>query len=159
MTSSDRPRSQASANGRVRGDTEVAQAAVRALEWDVMVPNERIQVRVADGAVRLEGNVEWQYQKSAAEHAVRGLAGVRGIYNAIQVTRRAMPSDVKNRIEDALKRSAEVEARGIQIEALDGKVVLRGKVHSWTEREAAEAAAWAAPGVSNVEDRLTVGSF
>ncbi len=139
-----------------RSDGDLAAAAVRALEWDVSVPNDRIKVRVADGWLALEGQLEWQYQRQAAERAVRHLMGVRGVSNQLTLTPRVTPADLKNRIEAAFKRTAELEARKIKVETTGGKVILEGSVHSWAEREEAEDAVWAAPGVTVVEDRLGV---
>ena len=140
-----------------RSDGDLAAAAVRALEWDVQVPNDRIKIRVADGWLTLEGQVEWQYQRQSAEHAVRNLMGVRGVSNQLTLTPRVTPADLKNRIEAAFKRTAELEARGIRVETTaGGKVILTGSVHSWSEREEAEDAVWAAPGVNVVEDQLGV---
>lgn len=139
-----------------RSDSDLATAAVRALEWDVNVPNDRIKVRVADGWLTLEGQVEWQYQRQAAERAVRHLMGLRGVSNQLTLTARVTPADLKNRIEAAFKRTAELEARKIRVETTGGKVILEGSVHTWAEREEAEDAVWAAPGVTVVEDRLGV---
>ncbi|HEX9892518.1 MAG TPA: BON domain-containing protein [Gemmatimonadales bacterium] len=139
-----------------RSDSDLAAAAVRALEWDVQVPHQRIQVRVADGWVTLEGSADWNYQRESAYRAVRNLTGVRGVSNLIALTKKVMPGDVQSRIEKALKRTAELEARGIQVQTTGGKVVLEGKVHSWAEREEAENASWSAPGVTEVVDHLVV---
>jgi len=139
-----------------RTDTDLAAAAVRALEWDVQVPNQKLQVRVANGWLTLEGKVEWQYQREAAERAVRHLLGVRGVSNQITLVPKVTPADLKKRIEEALKRSAELEARLIRVETKGGAVVLDGTVHSWAERDRAEQAVWAAPGVVSVEDHLAV---
>ena len=141
-----------------RTDTDLATAAVTALEWDVQVPNQRLQVRVADGWVTLEGSVDWNYQREAAYRAVHNLTGVRGVTNLISLARKVIPGDIKSRIEGALKRNAELEARGIQIQATGGKVVIEGKVHSWSEREEAEGAVWSAPGVTEVVDHLVVSA-
>lgn len=139
-----------------RSDGDLAAAAVRALEWDVNVPNDRIKVRIAGGWLTLEGQVEWQYQRQAAERAVLHLMGIRGVSNQLTLTPRITPVDLKNRIEAAFKRTAELEARKIRVETTGGKVILEGSVHSWAEREEAEDAVWAAPGVTVVEDRLGV---
>jgi len=139
-----------------RTDTELAAAAVKALEWDVQVPHEMIKLRIADGWITLEGQVEWQFQREAAERSVRHLLGVRGVSNQLTLMTRVTPADLKNRIESALKRNAELEARQIRVETRGGTVVLNGAVHSWAERDQAERAVWAAPGVSAVEDHLAV---
>jgi osmotically-inducible protein OsmY len=139
-----------------RTDTDLASAAVKALEWDVQVPNQNIKVRAADGWMTLEGQVEWQFQREAADRAVRHLLGVRGLSNQITLTAKVTPTDLKNRIEAALKRNAELEARQIRVETRGNTVVLNGTVHSWAERDEAERAVWAAPGVVSVEDHLAV---
>jgi len=142
-----------------RSDTDIAQAVLRALEWDIAVPHEKIKARVYDGWVTLEGEVALQFQRAAADNAVRRLSGVRGVTNQIflQVRPAVQPAEVKGRIEAALRRSAEIDARGIQVDAKDSTVILRGKVRTWAEREEAELAAWAAPGVLAVKDELIVG--
>ena len=139
-----------------RSDTDIAAAAVRALEWDVQVPHRNLKVRVAAGWITLEGEVEWQFQREAAEKAVRHLLGVQGLNNQISLAPRVTPGDLKNRIEAAFKRHAELEARKIAVDARGGTVVLEGSVHSWAERDEAERAVWAAPGVKSVDDRLAV---
>lgn len=140
-----------------RTDTEIAHAAANALEWDVEVPISGVTARVQDGWVWLEGEVEWQYQRVAAERAVRYLTGVKGVNNVVRIAPRLSTSDVKDRIERALKRNAELESKHITIEtAPEGKVVLRGTVHSFAERKDAENAAWSAPGVREVDDELAV---
>jgi osmotically-inducible protein OsmY len=139
-----------------RSDTEIAQAAVDNLKWNTQVPSDRVTVAVSDGWVTLRGTVDWRYQRDAAERAVRTLAGVRGITNEIAVGPRVQPSDVQSRIEAALKRSAEIDARRVAVSVADGRVMLTGNVHSWFERDEARRAAWAAPGVTAVEDHMAV---
>lgn len=139
-----------------RTDTDLAHIVASTLKWDVQVPDDKVKARIEDGWVWLEGEVDWQYQSGAAERAVRNLTGVKGVTNLLQVKKRASIPDVKQHIENALKRHAELDAKKIAIEASDGRVTLRGKVRSWAERQDAELAAWAAPGVTNVNDELLV---
>lgn len=139
-------------------DTEIAHAAVNALYWDTEVPNDRITVKVEDGWVTLEGMVPWRYQCESSERAVRYLGGVKGVSNHIKVQPAVSTAEVKNKIENALKRSAELDAKRISVEAADGKVTLKGTVRSWAERRDAERAAWSAPGVRQVEDMIVVGA-
>ena len=141
----------------MRTDTEIAHAALNALKWDVEVPDDKITLRVEDGRVLLEGEVDWQYQRAAAERAVRNLAGVKSVGNLISVKpKHVSPFDVSAKITEAFKRSAEVDSSKVNVESLDGKVILKGFVRSWAERRDAENAAWSAPGVTQVEDRLAV---
>jgi osmotically-inducible protein OsmY len=137
-------------------DDEIAKRAVNILDWDVTVPNEAIQVKIQNGFVTLSGEVEWNYQRTAAENAVRKLSGVVGVSNLITMKARAQASDVKNRIEQALKRSAQGEADAIRVKVDGSKVTLEGNVRAWYERDVAELAAWAAPGVKSVDDRLAI---
>jgi osmotically-inducible protein OsmY len=139
-----------------RTDTEIAQAAVNALAWSAMVPKNRISITVSDGIVTLKGIVDWQYQKDAAARAVRDLKGVKGLIANITVQPQVKIADVRTKIEQAFQRSAEIDARRVHVSVLDGKVTLSGKVHSWAEREEARRVAWAAPGVTLVDDRLAV---
>ncbi len=139
-----------------RTDADVALAAERALEWNVLVPDDKIRVLVESGAITLSGQVEWQYQRQAAEDSVRDLMGVRSVANQVVVRPKFTPADVEAKIESALKRQAEREARQIEILANGSEVTLRGSVHSWAERRAAEGAAWSAPGVAHVVNNLLV---
>jgi hyperosmotically inducible protein len=139
------------------GDDEIARRATDILSWDVSVPKGTIQAVVRNGWVTLTGSVEWYFQKKAAEDDVRKLSGVRGIINAIGLKPPVYPDDVKKRIEDALRRHADVEAGRIEISIQDpGKVILQGNVESWQERRAVEDAAWSVPGVQEVVDKLTM---
>jgi osmotically-inducible protein OsmY len=139
-----------------RTDTEIAQAAVNALKWHTTVPDDRVTLTVKDGWITLAGTLDWQYQKDAAARAIRDLSGVKAVTNDIRVQPRVKTTDVRDKIEAAFKRSAEIDARRVNVTAQDGTVVLSGNVHSWAERQEAERAAWAAPGVSQVDDRLTI---
>jgi osmotically-inducible protein OsmY len=141
-----------------RTDEDIARAAVNALQWNVLIPIDRIKVKVSKGWVTLEGMVDWQFQKTAAEKAVRKLIGVKGVIDLIELKPSVSKGEVKAAIEGALKRLAEIDANKIKVETEDGKVVLSGTVRSWFEREEAERAAWAAPGVRTVEDRIAVAA-
>lgn len=137
-------------------DEEIAQACVRALKDNYSIPDDQIKVVVDNGWVKLEGEVEWQYQKEIAETAVRYLTGVTGVSDCITITTGVSPKDVQDQIEAAFRRSAEIDARRISVAARQGKVILRGSVRSWIEREEAQKAAWAAPGVTAVENHILV---
>ena len=138
-----------------RTDEDIARTAMNHLEWNYSVPN-TVKVQVTDGWVTLKGATEWQYQKDEAERAVRALKAVKGVIDEITVTPKVSAVDVKIKIETALKRNAETDAKHIKVETSDGKVTLRGQVRSWAEREEAEHAAWAAPGVTKVDDLITI---
>ena len=140
----------------LRDDTDIAHSALNALSWNARVPADRVRVTVADGWVTLQGDVEWQFQKTAAEDAVRYLRGVRGISNQIVVEPHVYAADVKEKIESALRRKAEIDAEQIGVETTNGTVVLSGNVRSWSEHEDAIEAAWAAPGVKKVVDHLSI---
>ena len=140
-----------------RSDTDIAHTVVNALRWDIQVPDDRIKAAVEDGWIDLQGDVEWQYQKWAAEGAVRNLTGVKGVTNLITVKPKKVSTyEVGQKIKDSLRRHAERDADRITIEAKDGRVTLQGTVSSFAERQDAERAAWQAPGVTNVEDMIAV---
>jgi osmotically-inducible protein OsmY len=139
-----------------RTDADIAAAAVHALEWNALLPKDEIHVTVSKGWVTLKGEVEWQYQKEEAERVVRRLTGVKGVTNLIVVKPRVTPSEIKQKIEQALVRSAQMDAQRITVEVEGSKVVLKGTVRSWAERQEAERAAWSAPGVTEVDNRIIV---
>jgi len=138
-------------------DDEIAKRTLDIIRWNATVPQDRIQVTVQDGWVTLGGQVDWWYQKNAAADAVRKLSGVSGVINNVTIRPRVQPVDVKRKIEDAFKRRAEIDTQGIRVAVTDGgKITLQGSVHDWQERIAAVDAAWSAPGVVSVDDRLSI---
>lgn len=139
-----------------RSDTAIAHQSANALDWDVEVPRGAIKTRVEDGWVTLEGEVEWQFQREAAVRAIRNLAGVKDVSNLITLRAHSSTADVTSRIKAALHRSAEKGAQTVQVETHDGTVTLRGAVQSWGQRRDVERAAWAATGVTRVDDFTTV---
>ncbi|MDI3562555.1 BON domain-containing protein [Bradyrhizobium sp. Arg816] len=139
-----------------RPDPDIAREAVATLISELPISHDKIKATVRDGWITLEGSAEWQYQRTAAENAVRKVKGVKGVINVILVKPKVQPSELKQKIQDAFKRNAEVDANRIQVEANGSEVVLKGTVRSWIEREEAERVAWSAPGVSRVDDRIVV---
>ena len=139
-----------------RTDSTIAQAVANALEWDSAIPDNAVKATVTNGWVSLTGTVAWQFEKAAAERAVQHLYGVKGVTNSVIVRPQVSAEDVKAKIESAFRRSAEIDAQHVKVDAREGAVVLTGTVHSLSERNEAERAAWAAPGVTKVDDRLVV---
>jgi osmotically-inducible protein OsmY len=143
--------------GAERTDSEIAAAAVRALQWDALLVPEKIDVTVSKGWITLKGTVDWQYKKHEAERVVRNLAGVKGVSNLIDVKPKLEPAEIKKQVEQALVRSAQTDAERITVEVDGSKVTLKGTVRAWAEREEAERAAWKAPGVTAVDNRISIG--
>ena len=135
-------------------DTEIAESVLNALKWHSAVPDEKIKIKVEDGVVTLEGEVEWDYQRGSAKNAVASLLGVRDVVNRISVTPRITASDIKSRISSALHRTATIDAERISVDIVGNKAILRGKVRSYAEKEDAEDAAWAAAGITSVDNYL-----
>jgi len=137
-------------------DDEIAKRAADILRWRVGVPADRITIKVEKGVVTLGGQVDWQFQRKQAENAVHNLTGVLGITNLIRVSARPQTREIKDKIQQALRRSAELDASHVTVHAEGGPVILGGKVHAWYERDLAEQAAWSVPGVTDVEDRIEI---
>jgi len=140
----------------MRTDPEIARDVIEAMRLDLRVPDDRIKATVQNGFVTLDGVVDWYYQRYAAESRARSVNGVRGLTANIEVKPNVSTVEVKTKIEDALRRSAEVDARRIYVSAQNGTVTLDGNVHSLFEKQQAERAAWSAPGVSRVIDNIAV---
>jgi len=139
-----------------RPDPDIAQDVVQALKTHLPLSHKNIKVVVKNGWITLEGVVQWQYQRQEAENAFRGIRGVKGVTNLIQLKPTVQPNEIKQRIMEAFKRSALLDANRIEVDARGSEVILKGTVRSWVEREEAERAAWAAPGVTKVIDQIVV---
>ena len=138
-----------------RSDGDITRAASKSLEWNIVLPK-NLQAVVEDGWVTLIGKVQWRFQRNAAEEVVARLTGVKGVTNNIAVQPRITPFAVKGKIEAALQRQASLDAKGIRVKTEDGKVTLEGTVGSWVEKEEAENAAWSAPGVTEVDNNISI---
>lgn len=143
-------------SGYQRSDQEIARAALDHLEWTTSLPLEKIKLKVEDGWVTLEGEVEWNYQKTAAKNAINRLSGVRGVDNLIEVKASIEPQNIKQKIRSAFERNATIDAESVSVLVHDHKVTLNGTVQSLVEKKQAERAAWSAPGVNEVENNLEI---
>lgn len=144
------------AGTHLTADDEIARRVLDVLRWSTTLPADAVKVKVQGGWLTLTGAVEWNFQREAAARAVRDMSGVKGVTNNFIITPKATPADLRDRIERALKRQAELDMNNIRVEVADGAVTLEGKVHSLAERRVAEQAVWAAPGIREVRDRLSV---
>lgn len=138
------------------GDDDIAKRAIQSISWDVMVPNDKVKINVAKGFITLTGELDYQYQKEAVESGIRRLSGVNGIFNEITIKPKVAPADLKAKIKAALVRNAQIDAEEIDVTTDGGNVTLRGGVDTYYERVVAERVAWSAPGVTRVDDLLTV---
>ena len=139
-----------------RTDTEIAEAVVKALKWHTSIDDQKIKVKVENSSVTLEGQVDWEYQREAAKTAIINFAGVKNVFNLITIKPQLVPSDLQQKINSAFHRSAIIDGSKVKVDVLGSKVVLKGKVRSFSEREDAEEAVWAAPGVTSIENKLEV---
>jgi osmotically-inducible protein OsmY len=139
-----------------RPDPDIARDAIEEIRSDLPFSWEKIKLTISDGSVTLDGEVEWYFQRESAEEAVWRVRGVKGVINNIQVRPYVPPVEIKRKIEEALRRAAELDASRIKVEANGSEVILRGTVRSWAEREEAEHAAWRAPGVTKVDNRIRI---
>lgn len=145
-----------SASSLAKSDTEIAVAILKALEWNSAVQHERIKIKVENGVVRLDGEAEWDFQRTEAKKAIEKLDGVKMVLNFITLKPHAEPVDIQQKIEAAFKRSATIDSKKVNIDVIGSKVVLHGKVRSFAEKQDAENAAWAAPGVLTIDNQLEI---
>lgn len=141
-----------------RTDSDIAEAALNALKWNTIVPHEKLQVKVENGWITLDGETEWEFEKTAARRAVEHLSGVKGVTNRMTVAPKTSSSEIKQKIHAAFIRSAAVDSEKVHVETIGNRVVLKGTVRSLAEKEEAENAAWLAPGVNSVENKIQVAS-
>ncbi len=139
-----------------RSDTEIAEAAVNAIKWHTSINEQSIKVKVEDGILTLEGEVDWGYQRESAKNAVINLVGVRNVINNLTLKQKTPPENLKQKISAAFHRSASIDANKVHIDVDGNKAILRGKVRSFAEKEDAEDAIWSAPGIFRVENQLEV---
>lgn len=139
-----------------RSDTEIAEAVLTALKWHTSVPEDQLKIKVENGTVTLEGQLDWNFQRESAVDAIKNLAGVRQVSNFITIRPKTTPGDIKQKITSALQRHAAIDSEKIKVELIGNRVILSGAVHSFAERDDAEHAAWSAPGIASVENRLTI---
>ena len=141
----------------IKSDTEIAEAVSNALKWNSAVNEDRIEVKVDNGWVYLNGQVEWEYEKRTAESAIKNLLGVRGVTNNITIKSKVIDAtDIKNKISEAFHRNARLDSNAIRVEVVGSTVTLKGTVRSWTEKEEAERVAWSSPGVLTVDNRIEI---
>ena len=142
----------------VKTDTEIAQAALSALKWNSAINEEKIKIKVEDAVVTLDGEVDWEFQKISAQRQIEDMIGVRRIVNNVTVKTSIPAKDIKQKIADAFHRSATIDSEKIHIETTGSKIILKGTVRSWAEKNDAENAAWSAPGVNKVDNQLEIKS-